>query len=118
VKEALLGCAIGIGAENDLPGKSGRAGQRMNVQVNGIFNASESDGFADGCVDDARMPDDGYGMAADAVEIVESPYLGTGLLAEQGSGKGSYYPKSLQHGFDDSAFQRFVSQMVGTGFCL
>lgn len=73
VEEALgLGSAC-IGAEDDLPGEGGYAGERMRGNEERIVDAVEFDRLAVGRVDEMGMAEDGCGMAADGIELVESP---------------------------------------------
>ena len=79
VEEALGLGAAGIGAKDDLPGEGGCSGEWMHGNEERIVDAVEFDGLAVGRVDEVGMAKDGCGMAADGVELVESPESGLPL---------------------------------------
>src|SRR5262249_25435703 len=67
VKPALLDIAA-IRPKDRLPGKCGRARERVDVDEQAVVDAVELDRLAARRVDHARMPDDGGSVAADLVE--------------------------------------------------
>jgi hypothetical protein len=69
----------------------------MHLHEQGVIDAVELHGFADRCLDHARIALDGRGVPTDAVEPVEHPHLSVVYLPVGERAEGGCDDSKSQH---------------------